>query len=181
MIINIRGTSGSGKTTVVRKIMNSAGEEQLHHIEGRKRPLAHVFPDLNLVVMGSYETTCGGCDTISKFDDCYETICKFSKEGRDVIYEGLRQSSDVKRIKWLKKQGCEVVAITLTTSLEECLEAVRQRRLARGNTKPLNPENTTSKFKGILRADKRLDSIGVTVHRVSREAAVEKLVELLEL
>lgn len=181
MIINIRGTSGSGKTFATRRVMELCGKEILYHIEGRKRPMAHIFPDANLVVMGSYQTTCGGCDTISKFDDCYEAIDKFAKERRHVLYEGLRQASDVKRIKWLRKQGHKVVAVTLTTPLEECLEAVRERRLARGNTKPLNPFNTTSKYKGIHRADSRLLYMGVSVHKVDREAAFQKLKELLEL
>ena len=179
MIVNIRGTSGSGKTFATRRIIELAGKEKLDFVEGRKRPIAHIFPEKLLVIIGSYQTTCGGCDTISKFDDCYEKIDSVASMGHNVLYEGLRQAADVKRINLLRNQGHEVVAITSTTPLEICLEAIRDRRLARGNEKPLNPKNTTSKFNGILRADKRLEEAGVVVHRLEREAAFEKLKELL--
>lgn len=184
MIINLRGTSGSGKTTAVRSLMEALGGMGLRmKVGGRKRPIAHVYqrvgPFASVAVVGSYETACGGCDTISKYDTCYDLIKQLEDNGIErVVYEGLRHSGDAKRALDLLSEGRDIRVINLTTPLEDCLEAVRQRRVARGADPEFNTTNTEAKFNLIERANTRLREAGVEVHDVDREAASELLREL---
>lgn len=184
MIINIRGTSGSGKTTAIRRLMEVLGGKGLRmKIAGRNRPIAHVYERTaglgSIALVGSYETVCGGCDTISHYDTCFGIIRQLEDKGVErVIYEGLRQSGDVKRALELHNEGRDLRVLSLTTPLEECLDAVRQRRLAAGNTKEFNPKNTTTKFHLLGRSNERLREAGVRVYEVDRDEAWELLKEL---
>ena len=134
MIINIRGTSGSGKTTVVTRLMEDVlrGKTNIM-IPNRKKPFAYTFSEpTKVALMGHYESVCGGCDTINTFDQCYEGIAELDIVNDYVLYEGLRQSSDFKRINDLFERGHEILVVNLKVDLETCLESVQKRREARG-------------------------------------------------
>ena len=69
MIIQIRGTNGSGKSTVMREVMAAYGgqTEILAVLPGRKKESLvgyHLFskPLRECAVMGSYKNECGGID-----------------------------------------------------------------------------------------------------------------------
>lgn len=82
-IVNVRGTSGAGKTTLIRSIMGMYEQKSPVHIKGRKQPLYYILergslaykgdelslPEepRNLALLGHYESACGGCDTISSY------------------------------------------------------------------------------------------------------------------
>lgn len=94
MVINLRGTGGSGKSTVVRRIMELYSDIQPRSIKDvatdldtlvgtRNHPIGYecsppigenedgyaIFTLPQLFVVGHYEAACGGCDTIKKSHD----------------------------------------------------------------------------------------------------------------
>lgn len=108
MILNIRGTSGSGKTHLVRELMAAMagvtpipGDSQIgglatHYPKNKNSKAigyagAYTYPDKiahHVGIVGRYETACGGCDTIKTQDEICDRVRAFATRG-DVIFEGL--------------------------------------------------------------------------------------------
>lgn len=155
MIINIRGTSGSGKTTVVRGIMDKGVVTPL---DSKPKPHGYrvTIPSLDLPVMvvGSYENTCGGTDGIKTQDEICDRIRRFAQDGH-VLVEGLLMSKTFGRYAALDRElastGHHFIWAFLDTPLDVCLARVEARRETRRlgkavvpEYKPLNPANTTT-------------------------------------
>lgn len=159
VIIQIRGTSGSGKTWVMRQILDGA-HWQAEYAPGRRRPLYYrsVEPGMDpTVILGSYETACGGCDSIGSARAVYKLTQQVLRDhpGVTVLQEGLLLSEDVK---WTTELAADfsVLALFLTTPVETCLAQIRARRAAAGNAKPLNEHNTRARVGVIERARVKL-------------------------
>ena len=183
MIINIRGTNGSGKSTVVTRVMELYSSKVYLFVEGRKRPEGYQLNDPSaqrptLYVPGHYEIACGGCDTLKTVDQVYELVNSANDRGDDVVYEGIMVADDVTRAVALSKKATLHV-ILLTTPIVECLAAIQSRRDGKGNDKPLDPKNTINREKTHKRVCARLQDAGIKVWRLDREAAFLKARELL--
>lgn len=97
MIINIRGTSGSGKTTVVREIMSLCSQDRggrdvqwpWSQALADSKVIGYTHQDWKIFVTGKYTTACGGCDTIKTQKEVKDLILEWAGKGYHVIYEGL--------------------------------------------------------------------------------------------
>ncbi len=168
LMIQIRGTSGSGKTTVMKEVMSLLGNWTPEFIPGRKRPLYYRcveggWQDKGIIVLGHYEIDCGGCDTIGSVPQIFEVIKTLPKYGI-LLCEGLLLSEDVK---WSKELGSDLRVVFLATEVEECVRRVKKRREGSGNDKPFNPDNTVNRVRPIERARKLLPESGIIVVRSS--------------
>lgn len=177
-VIQIRGTSGSGKTMVMRSVMDSLttpergldGAWMPIAIAGRKRPLYYVRYHPTVYVIGHYERPCGGGDTIGSARAIYDLVCEIGNGM--ILCEGLLLSEDVKWTTRLKDEGCEVVCFFLTTPVDRCVEQVKKRRESAGNEEPFNEKNTRGRVDVIERSRVRLLEAGVRCVRCSaRQAA----------
>ncbi len=163
MIVNLRGTNGSGKSTIVRKLMEKYPERDPVHINGRKQPVGYFCYRDNgktLWVIGHYETACGGCDTIPTVEDVY-TLIRRRAADCDVIYEGLLVESDTTRAIQLSKDFPPFMIVLLSTTLEECQKAIQARRDERGTTKDFNRELTPEEFAALSSTKKKFLRQGV--------------------
>lgn len=206
MVINVRGTSGAGKSTLVRSVMERYARKTPAYIEGRKQPIGYLLNDLKcncadwgmegtgclstcasqktvapLWVPGHYETACGGCDTITKVDEAYDSVREHVAKDYDVLFEGIMVQDDVKRAVEFNKTIAPMLVICLTTPLAECLRGIQARRDARGETKPLNPLNTENRAKRVLNSARRLREGGVEVLSLDREAALAEVLKRLRI
>ena len=193
-IINIRGTSGSGKTYLVREVMARAtvacdnmvpilvtGE---HPVRGSEIVVGYDYPRAGLTIVGNYGANCGGCDKFSwkgAADWVQQKVAEIAYSGRNVIFEGLMVSSWSFHRFQVMGFTAPVKVFVLSTPLEECLASVRERRLAKGNTDELNPESTTSKYNSILSMGHKHRDAGLDVEFLSRGAALSRCCELLGL
>jgi thymidylate kinase len=184
MIINVRGTSGSGKSHLVRHIMGLYPEKEAVRLPGRKQPWYYICRNgqgtPELAVIGHYETACGGCDTVPSLDKVYELVQEHAAAGRHVMFEGLLLTNEVTRTKALP--DCRVIFLDI--SVEECLRSVNARRRARGEMTDVNPANTTSKWHQARRAEERFRELPdqpVQTFRASRDQAQVLIEEMLDL
>ena len=185
MIINIRGTSGSGKSTLVRKLMSCYGGQRIAvKTNGRRQPIGYMLERKGesrpLAVIGHYETTCGGCDTISKMEVIFDNVRKAHEIGHDVVFEGLLISADVNRTvelwRYAQEQGCPMLVVALDVPLQVCLDSVNARRRERNpDLPPVNPRNTESKHKGVQQSMRRLEAAGVPAVSLDRDAALARI------
>ena len=176
MIVQIRGTSGSGKTTVMRKIMEGLGHWSPEHIEGRKQPWLsrsyHGTDPTNIVVLGHYESACGGCDNIGSAPQVYDCI-KGEANADIFLTEGLLWSEDVNWTVKLVEEGYDVKPLFLTTPLAQCIEWILKRRAEAGNTKPFNSKITVRRHRTVERARQRFLAQNVNCFRVSPNQAAK--------
>ena len=207
MIINIRGTSGSGKSHLVRAIMKLYAEKYPIHIKKRRQPISYVLhphgvkwvnsPKIPgkksikelryppgkrpLSVLGHYETACGGCDTINSYSQLL-TLIRNRHKTMDVLYEGLLISGDVKQtMKLFKKFKEEYQIVIITTPLAQCLKNVNKRRKARMGEKfmEVKPINTERKYKCINMSAEKLEEAGIKVTRLGPRNALKYIREEL--
>src|SRR5262245_12865768 len=145
MIINVRGTHGSGKTELARRVMARFKRKKPLYIEGRKAPIGYLCSnpseDRKLFVAGSYESVTGGCDTIPKVDLMYTTIRKYAKREHDVLFEGILAQHSTPNIQRLIDAGNEVAVVVIDVATSKAIKGVKARRRARGDTRPLDPSN----------------------------------------
>ena len=90
MLINLRGSSGSGKSTAIRALMEIASFRPLYGLTfGPSHPQAYVgaLPGVggNVVVLGRYDIPCGGCDAIQPFDLIPPLIEKYAARGHVIF------------------------------------------------------------------------------------------------
>lgn len=185
--INLRGTSGSGKSTIVREVMKRYRFISARFIEGRRQPIGYAcwmsdlkpYGDGALYVPGHYETACGGCDTITKVDDAYTQVIA-NLPTSNVLYEGIMVQDDVKRAVELSK-STPLLVIALTTPIEVCVASIQSRRDARGDDRPLDPKNTISRAGRVKKNIQRLRAGGVECLELSREEALAEVLRRLGL
>ncbi len=171
-IIQVRGTSGSGKSTVMAEVIEELEKqhEKINNlITGRKKPLYYQFEKhpQKVIVLGHYEAACGGCDTIGSAKAVFDLILSLSGSNQDttILCEGLLLSEDTKWTLQLRENGHKVKVLFLTTLLPDCLSRIISRRAKVGNDKPLNPDNTSNRFKVVERAYYKLQDAGIEVRR----------------
>jgi hypothetical protein len=167
VILSLRGTSGSGKTTVARKFLTDYPCKALPDPNKPKKHWGYEV-DLSsegvsqpLYVIGSYQNTCGGTDGISTQGEIAERALAAHPRGH-VLLEGLLISKvgpGAITTQMLKPTGSYVAAI-LDTPLATCLRRVQARRDARGEVKPFNPANTVSAHKSTYDACVNLYNAG---------------------
>lgn len=179
MIVNIRGTSGSGKSTVMKEIMNRMGDWQAIYRDGRKKPLYYYsmgdWP--NTVILGHYESPCGGCDTIGAAPSIYDLIkeVQVDRPNSIVLCEGLILSEDSR---WFS-QLPDLRVFFLTTPLKTCLNQIQKRRAQVGNHNVLKPENTANRVSTIERSRLKLMELGVKCRRCPAKQCPDLILELI--
>ena len=148
-IIKLHGCSGAGKTTVARTLMASAVEINQVTKEGAKRPEAYVctLPEYRdpVIVLGSYESNCGGMDTVSSAAEAMEMV-KYYHSGGHILHEGLLQSTYYGAMgKDSEQYGDDYIYAFLDTPILTCLERVTRRRDVQGSKNKFDPQLTIDK------------------------------------
>jgi predicted ABC-type ATPase len=173
MLVKLHGTSGSGKSTVARHLMSL----------GVVRPLDNAYYvdipafKLPLYILGTYNSQCGGCDTLTAGQQI-ELIHYYAPKGH-VFYEGLLGSEYYGKLGVASEPyGNRHVFAFLDTPIELCIERVKARRLAKGNTQPLNEENTRNRVRKIEMLRQKLINQGRNVKIIPYQQAGESVFAL---
>lgn len=134
-VLDIRGTHGSGKSWVVHQLLG--GKKEDLYEDGVF--LGYYLPELDCAVVGKYTTTCGGCDGIKKPDEVGYRVKLFAQRYRHVVLEGILVAHTFQRYSDLARFVGNYHFCFLNTPLAVCINRVKARRLAAGNTKEFNP------------------------------------------
>jgi hypothetical protein len=211
MIINIRGGSGAGKSTVIRKIRDQFDIITPHFVEGRKQPLWYDLrtkdADCQVRLLGHYETECGGCDTISKnptdesetaMDFIHRLVREAHAEHLHVLYEGVILSTVNGHLLKMVEEGLPIHVVNLTSDLETCLMGISARRAVkkfgalakmceaeikdeRAALEPTTIKNNVGKLKSAFKTAHQLKVKGAKVYDCDRESAVTTIRNLLRI
>ncbi len=196
MIVKLAGTNGSGKSSLVRALMNVWAFEPYFE-PGRKRPLgyeaavkkserlARYFD--RVVVLGPYDTPCGGMDAVGEHElrcrlvqdqtGLPRSLCLFESVLDGTTYGRLGALSDADPESWLYA--------FLDTPYEVCVARVEARRRARGNLAPFDGERSLRpKIRACASVAKRAATAGHAVvwidHRQTPARGAAALIEAIE-
>jgi hypothetical protein len=180
VLINLRGTNASGKSTAIRALLEKSNVRPIFGTtfglrcpEGYKARLPQVEADV--FVLGPYTSKCGGCDRIQPYDLIIDLLNKYEKRG-DVLFEGSLISDNYGRIgEWLEARGRNANVLFLTTPLDVCLSWLRQRTPGGGT------RHVEKRFQAIKRVRQKFIAGGkVRVIDTSPERAHDEMLKLLK-
>lgn len=180
MIINIRGTSGSGKSTIVYNLMDIWPWKPCVQPGSKKWSAVQIdSPHGIIYAIGSYQTQCGGCDGVPTQDEVCRRVRYYAKRGH-VLFEGLIVTSCYARYRDLMDELGDYKMCFLNTPLRTCISRVKKRRKKKGNNKPFNPANTEAKFHQTRRTIERAEEDNVDYQILDYKHATEEVICLLK-
>jgi hypothetical protein len=206
VVVDIRGTHGSGKTHVMRTLLGMTPWES-YVGPGRAskkgpvkdRHLGFTSDEWNAAIVGNYDPakTSGGCDIIQDPEEVVRRVVHFSTARRLVFLEGILVAHTFQRYNDLAVElegvgggpfdeptGLEYRFYFLDTPLDLCLERVRARNASSeaGNVRPFREDNVRKDHHNIwdlVRA--KCLRAGRNVRILDYRRPVEQLVEELGL
>lgn len=161
MLFQIRGTSGSGKSYIVNKLMSKYSFKPLTK---NGEIMGYYCKDLNLFIVGKYATACGGCDSIKTQDEICRRIKVGLNKGWNVLFEGLICSHIAQRYaniyEMCQKRKIGVKFCFLDTPLEVCRDNINKRRLKAGKA-PTTAKNTEKDYLTTHKSRDNMAAMGV--------------------
>ena len=195
-IVTIIGTHGSGKSSLVRQVMNFLGTNDPFKFDSKPAGYRFTRPDgQRIFVLGKYTTACGGLDSSFSYkgaaDDVVLCIDLLAQKGH-VVCEGViaMSSYGFGRLSNLatsqEKRGNHVIFALLDTPLEVCIQRTEARRAARATqygkeSKPFDPQNLIAKYYSMLRDQERLADAGYACRMIPYQDPLPPLLQWLGL
>lgn len=191
-VIKLGGVNGSGKSTLARAVMGKVDKLQPCSVDlpSGKRGKVYLgrYDGQPIVILGKYETACGGADTISDKDDRLWLLDVYCKGKNIVFYEGLITGKTYGAMGAMsedhvaKRKGRWLYAF-MDTPFDVCVDRVLQRRRAAGNLAPFDAERTMrSTYKSCEALARKLQDGTLPahpVHMVNHKHKPAKAAELL--
>lgn len=183
IICSLRGTSGSGKSTVAFTFLKNHPNEELKGSDGKVKgyriDAGLKYP---IYLLGKYTTACGGCDQIPEQQMAADRAIEAWKTGGHVLMEGLLASAAGPKgavTKTIQETGAARFLI-MDTPLDVCIERVKARRLARGDEREFNPKNTNDKWTQTMSTAKTLAGLGYDVRYIDHTHAYEDVMAIFQ-
>jgi thymidylate kinase len=184
MIIDIRGTHGSGKSWVVHQLLNRFKGIP---VPDHGKIIGYELPAVDGMVVGKYDSTCGGCDGIKTPEEVEDRVSTFRQFYTHVILEGILVSHTYERYHKLAESfkllsgKDDYYFCFLDTPLELCIARVKARRFVQGNEKEFNPKNLIKDYDVIWnRVQKKCRDAGHNVVVLNHKDPIPQLLEMLE-
>jgi hypothetical protein len=165
MIIQIRATSGGGKTTLMRQLYAHAKCKPYHQEQMQRGGVKTLiskgnWQGLPFYVIGPYDTEgTGGCDRISTIEQVIQLVddCAKRTQAKDgwhtgiVAFEGLLLAHSWGQMgEFLHdKYGDRYLNAFIDTSVAQCFKNVMARRNASGKGDPNDPERVAKIKKNV--------------------------------
>jgi len=186
IICSLRGTSGSGKSTVAFTFLKKYPNVELKGSDGKVKgyriDASSSGVKSPIYLLGKYTTACGGCDQIPEQQMAADRAIEAWKSGGHVLMEGLLASAAGPKgavTKTIQETGSARFLI-LDTPLELCIERVKARRAARGDEREFNPKNTNDKWTQTMSTAKTLAGLGYDVRPIRHTSAFEDVLAIFQ-
>lgn len=190
IVLNIRGSNGSGKSTVVRRFLGLGFKPLYNGIPDKPEKIwgyqivqpRMVDGDVKflsppLFIIGPYENPSGGCDCLPNFDLICKQIAIMAKYG-NVIFEGAVVSTVAKRWAELQeemKKYAHFIFGTLDTPQSRCVKRVNKRRAKKGKG-PIDPtKSMDGKYKAVRGSAIGLEKLGMDVRVLPHKKAFKTI------
>lgn len=171
-LVQLRGTTGAGKTTCMRGFIERIGGAELGYVNGSKQKRGVMRAD-HWTILGDYEnqSACTGCDRFSNRDDLMAVLRSVIKERpENIAFEGMIYSHTLLLAKDLDKlarlHGYQYVPVFLNASYETLLSRV----MIRNGGKAINEEALVSKVLAFNVAREKIRREGITVFEINADA-----------
>lgn len=168
LIINVRGSNASGKTTVVREFIKSYGDDaEIEQINGNI--VTRCGKDA--YALGRYDKKNGGCDGYKGRDHVFAALDSviIEKQPRIIIYEGLIYSKTVKMAldvaQTFARYGYRYKGIYLRCRFAEVIRRLEERNGGR-KYNILSVKNT---YDSCLSAYKSIKAKGLDIVRIDTD------------
>lgn len=170
MIIEIRGCTGAGKSSLVRALMEKAHAYPLTKSDVYLGRIYAAKMDYNIAFLGSYKMVTGGLENRYTQDQCIQLIDRHKKQNDIVIFEGGMLSKSTGKVYQhiLQHYKNEYMVMWLDSSLATCIMRLKMRR----GFKKINKGPIERDMKKCLSALERIKKDGVCV--MSLESGTEK-------
>ena len=180
MIIQITGTSGSGKSHLMRSFLDWSGRNlDVSDVDNGYEILLENDPSTTAFVLGRYDVPTGGCDTIRDVTKLYELIDEALKAHQYVLFEGLFVMNQTRGPQVAARLGKDYHVLQLITPLATCIASINARRAARGEGELATKDNTINNYTRAENFCYRMREAGARVRRVTRDEGLDKMLELL--
>lgn len=184
MIVNVRGANGSGKSTVVRKLMvvlSPTLPQPIYGLLGPSRPEAYELSlagvSKGVFLLGPYDIPTGGCDCL-RSGQVVGLLQKYYDRGH-VLFEGSLISDHWGEVgEFMDKHIEDTVLAFMSATYEECLTRLRQRRNSRGEMKALDPKRTAKRHYEVARTKRNFIDGRFRTVTLSDDRGAEEILEL---
>jgi hypothetical protein len=186
-IINIKGPTGSGKSTIVKQMID---DDTYYLFDAKDKPYATVFPNMSYAAVGPYKKdgapTSNGCDSVGKVDLIKEYIGNILDElpGYDIVFEGAMISTIISTfyqyLLYLEERDhIRPGFVLLKTSPDKCLE----RMAGRGSLRPgIDMDRLVARCESVVgNAVKHYDPKYIRILHVDEVEQCDMLSKFLEL
>lgn len=133
-VINLKGTHGSGRTTLAMQMIELDSGHELVTIPGHMKPMAIYCPGFNFLIVGRYlpGRKCGGCDALDSSATMKHVLTVLWRKQPHILFEGIIAASiKVPFLEFLTGKTTEfprrVSFCFLDTPLEVCLKRISKR------------------------------------------------------
>ena len=189
MIILLRGNHGSGKSTVVRKILAEVSATPTYGLLGTRMPEAYCclrrttpkhVKGPPFFVLGPYESPAtAGCDYVTKLGvaTMEEFLERYRQRG-NILFESIMTSVRILEPsigRWIAVNKKDMIVATLTTTFEQCEEAIKTRKLSSQSGHRWNSTHLKAQQVMFDRVTKQYDEMGFRQEYVSRDEMPKKI------
>lgn len=176
-ILNLRGCNGSGKSWVVRQLLEHTLAKPIYSEPEAGRLLGRVighhgdYEGKPIYFVGSYEIMTGGADSLMKQFNGLDTVCnvvrKFAGKGH-VVFEGFIVSGLFYRFYELSKEIGGITWCYLDTPLKVCYQRIearnREKSATRGRIRgSMGTKHVEQKFNECIRTQRKAKEAGEKV------------------
>jgi hypothetical protein len=161
-IVNLRGTHGSGKSTVAYRLLAKYPHRPVQALAISKKPLGYRVElpgGKSLGIIGPYTTACGGCDAVQPYSSILLLLARAAKECDHVFFEGALVSTTYGSLgQHSERYGPDFVFAFMDTPLADCVSRVNARREAAGKGPLEDTKNIVGKWNTIDRLRMKLET-----------------------
>lgn len=161
-IVNIRGTNGSGKSTIPMKMIEQ--DRSTFILTDNGEEIATVIPKFNTVAIGTYRRKTGGLDGIRSTARMKEILEKVKYLDANILLEGILAStvfSTYRDIFYQFEKEHFVTRKAVVYNIIPPFEEVKKRVLKRNGGKEVKWEQVESKYRTVKNNANKFDEAGL--------------------